>query len=393
MERDLVMVHANTAKVENGVFKVDRKFHVGMLTYARTIGSPLVTIHPENEGEPIMDPVQIPVADLPYRVMTIKLGGDGRPLPAEIPRLHEVISRCKLVYGGGFGAQAIASHAGIPYIPVMEYDLGTQLTVATADAKNPIRRGLRLARTTWNYLKLISVLRGAHSLHCNGYPVYDASQRYNANSLLYLDSRMSEEMVIPRDMLEARLLERKGPLKLLFSGRYERMKGTDDAVQVAVECLRRGMDIVMHFYGQGSLKAAMERTATQFPGKIVIHDAVPYTELVHLSREFDLFVCCHIQSDPSCTYLESFGAGLPIVGYANRMWRRLQDASGAGRASPMGRPEAVADDVSALAADPASLAAMSRKAREFALAHCHEREFAKRTDALNQAIAGLSQVH
>jgi glycosyltransferase involved in cell wall biosynthesis len=200
---------------------------------------------------------------------------------------------------------------------------------------------------------------------------------------------MTAEMVIPPEELAARLATRAGrPLRLLFSGRYERLKGVDDAVRVAVECLRRGLDIEMHFYGQGSLRTEMEHIAAQAarPQRIHIHDAVPYPELVRISRNFDLFVCCHIQSDPSCTYLESMGAGLPIVGYANGMWRRLSETSGAGFASVIGRPANVADDVQRLASDFDTLATMSGKAREFAMAHSCEHEFAKRTSAINAAI-------
>ena len=233
-------------------------------------------------------------------------------------------------------------------------------------------------------------MRGAHSLHCNGYPIYDATRRYNGNSLLYLDSRMSLDMIIPRQDLGARLAARAGrPLRLLYSGRYERMKGATDAVEVALECLRRGVDIEMHFYGQGSLREDMDRIAAQAPrpGRIHIHDAIPYPELVRISRTFDLFVCCHIQNDPSCTYLESFGGGLPIVGYGNRMWRRLSERSGAGLASPLGRPALVADDVQRLAGDSQLLSKLSERAVAFALEHHYENEFGKRIRALSAAIA------
>jgi colanic acid/amylovoran biosynthesis glycosyltransferase len=179
------------------------------------------------------------------------------------------------------------------------------------------------------------------------------------------------------------------PLRLLFSGRYERMKGVADAVAVAVECLRRGLDIEMHFYGQGGLREDMERIAARAarPGRIHIHDAIPYPELVKISRTFDLFVCCHIQSDPSCTYLESFGAGLPIVGYGNRMWRRLSESSGAGLLSPLGRPASVADDVQRLADDFQLLSTLSERAVAFAREHNYENEFGKRIQALNAAMA------
>jgi glycosyltransferase involved in cell wall biosynthesis len=166
------------------------------------------------------------------------------------------------------------------------------------------------------------------------------------------------------------------------------MKGSTDAVKVALECLRRGMNVEMHCYGQGSLKEDMLRVAGQSSGKIIIKDAVPYTELVNISRRFDLFVCCHIQNDPSCTYLESYGAGLPIVGYANRMWQRLRDESHAGLSSTMGKPDKVADDIGRFLKEPELLAKYSRRALAFATEHCYENEWAKRVDALNAAISG-----
>jgi glycosyltransferase involved in cell wall biosynthesis len=166
------------------------------------------------------------------------------------------------------------------------------------------------------------------------------------------------------------------------------MKGVADAVKVAVEGLRRNLDIEMHFYGQGACRDEMQRIAAQAaqPGRIHIHDAVPYPELVKISKTFDVFVCCHIQSDPSCTYLESFGAGLPIVGYANRMWRRLSENSGAGLRSPLGRPALVADDVQRLYDDFQLLSTLSVKAVAFAREHHYEIEFGKRIGALNAAI-------
>lgn len=388
------MVHTNLATLEHGLLRIDRKFHLGMQAYVEKIRAPLLTIHPETSpGTAIMDAIEVPCSELPYRVMTVKVDRAGRPLPSEILRLREQISRSRLVYVGGLGSPEIARVLGVPYILVLEYDLQTQITVTTTQVANLPRRAVRAARCAWAYATTsVPEMRRAHSLHCNGYPIYDAARSYNPNSLLYLDSRMSTDMIIPREQLAARLATRVGrPLRLLFSGRYERMKGVADAVRVAVECLRRGVDIEMHFYGQGSLRNELERIAAgaPHPERIRIHDAIPYPELVKIARTFDLFVCCHIQSDPSCTYLESFGAGLPIVGYGNRMWRRLCETSGAGLVSCVGRPEEVADDVARLASDFNTLSMMSEKALEFAMAHSYEREFGKRIDAINAAIAAI----
>jgi glycosyltransferase involved in cell wall biosynthesis len=388
----LTMVHSNFARIDSQVFKVDRKFHLGMQKYAEQIRAPLTTVHPEMPLEQeIMDPIEVPCSELSYRVVTIKMDHAWRPLPFEVPRLREQISGSQLVYGTGLGSSKIAYDLGIPYILILEQDLQTQINVEIDQIKRTHRRNIRMLRCLWRYAtKSIPEMRGAHSLHCNGYPIYDATRRYNSNSLLYFDSRMSLDMIIPSAELNSRLATlRERPLRLLFSGRYERIKGADDAVRVAVECLRRGLNIEMHFYGQGRLREEMEKIAakTNKPERIHIHDAVAYTKLVEISQSFDLFVCCHVQNDPSCTYLESFGAGLPIVGYANRMWSRLSEASGAGFTSPMGQPDKVADDIKKLSLSHTTLSTMSEKARAFAEKHCFEIEFQKRIDALNLAIS------
>lgn len=390
----LTMIHNNPAYVENGRFQIDRKFHVGMQNYVASIASPILTIHPERQGDQGgMDLVEVPVSELGYEVMTVKTDPSGQPVPAERVRLREAIARSKFVCGYGLGAPEIARSLRVPYILVLEYDLRTQLTVTTTQVRSVARKAIRSLRCTWKYAtRDLPAMRHAHSLHCNGYPIFDETKHFNDKRLLYLDSRMSRDLVISAEKLSTRLRERASgkSLRLLFSGRYEPLKGALDAVQVGVECLRRGMDVEMHCYGQGSLHDEMRRVAEQAPGRagrIHIHDAAPYPELVQLSKSFDVFVCCHIQGDPSCTYLESFGAGLPIVGYGNRMWKRLNESSGVGFWSAMKRPMLVADDIQKLASDSRLLAEMSLRARDFALEHAYEHEFARRTDALNAALA------
>jgi colanic acid/amylovoran biosynthesis glycosyltransferase len=244
-------------------------------------------------------------------------------------------------------------------------------------------------RATWSYYKAgLPEMRSAHSVHCNAYPVYDVAMSENLNALLCLDSRMSSDMIMLHEELSARLAERRdNALRLLYSGRYEAVKGAVDAVKVGLECLAMGIEIEMHCYGQGSLAAEMRELAKRSSSRIVIHEAVPYPDLVKIARTFDVFVCCHVQNDPSCTtYLESFGAGLPIVGCANRMWERLCDASGAGLCSPIGKPHLVAADVLRLT-DRATLIGKSVQALDFDRAHSYETEHGKRIEALNDVLA------
>jgi colanic acid/amylovoran biosynthesis glycosyltransferase len=375
--KPIVMIHANPARIEGNLLTVDRKFHVGMLRYAELIRSPIVTINPPlSAGQQIMDQVEISLAELPYGIQTTV--DPGRTVPA--------IKGARLVYGyeNSMQAATIAREHGVPYIMILEYDLQTKMTETASRVANPLRRVIRRARSAAHYFrKLLPEVRRAHSLHCNGYPIFEAMAPYNENRLLYLDSRMSADMLITDEELKARLDNQGGrPLSLLYSGRYEPMKGALDAVKVGLECIRRGLPIEMHCYGQGSQMVAMSRLAAESP--IKVHPAIPYPELVKISHSFDAFVCCHIQNDPSCTYLESMGAGLPIVGYDNRMWNGVLNASSAGYASPMHRPGRVADGVAALS-HPAQLRNLSERALAFAKSHTFERETQKRVDAINSA--------
>jgi len=203
---------------------------------------------------------------------------------------------------------------------------------------------------------------------------------------------MCKDMLIGESRLDERLSDhRDRAVRLLYSGRYEPLKGAVDAARVARECVKRGLNIEMHCYGQGSCGPEMRDIASDSVccGKVHVHDAIPYPELVEVSRSFDAFVCCHVQSDPSCTYLESFGAGLPIVGYDNRMWRRLQHDSLAGLSSPIGDPGKVAENIERLLSEDGMLVEMSKRARSFAAEHTFEIEFKRRTDDLNAALNAL----
>jgi len=375
------MIHSNPVKLQNGTLVVDRKFLTGMLKYVELIDEPLTTVHPAlKEGEKIMDPVEVRYDGLGFEVEVV----DGTQNAKSIhDQLSALIARSKWVYGyTNWGATKIAAHLGIPYTLILECDLKTNISVNINQVTNPLRRAVRAWRSVWQYATIgIPAMRGAAALHCNGFPIYEEAKPFNKNRVLYLDSRMSAEMTIPAQQLEARLAKLGSrPLQLLFSGRYEPIKGALDAVQVAVACIRHGMDIELHCYGMGSLHDAMLELAQkkEVANRIHIHQAIPYPELVQRSYDFDVFVCCHTQNDPSCTYLEAFGAGLPIVGYANRMWSGLSKESGIGYATPLGHTADVVASVSGLISDLEALRHMSRKAREFAVAHTFEAEFKKR---------------
>lgn len=388
----LTLVLTNPTAIEGGRLRIDRKAHVGLLNYAENIAQPITTVHPlARPGQAIMDAIEVPLSELPYSVTAFETDASYQFLPSELPRVRAQIAASSLIYGAGMGCERMARELGVPYIMVLEYDLPTRITIATCEVSSRLRRAVRRARCLARYVDDCRHVRAARAVHCNGYPIYHALKPFSAHRLLFLDSRMSADMVMASEALLARLNQRAGrALRLLYSGRFERLKGADDAVRVAISCLRRGLEVEMHCYGQGALRAQMQALAGEFPTLIHIHDPLPYPELVQIARSFDVFVCCHIQNDPSCTYLESFGAGLPIVGYANRMWRGLCEASGAGLCSPIGDPEQVAASIARLAQEPPLLRTLSERALQFAREHCFEAEFRKRIHDIRAALEDSS---
>src|SRR5690606_8215642 len=101
------------------------------------------------------------------------------------------------------------------------------------------------------------------------------------------------------------------------------------------------------------------------------HEPVPFEEelVPALRASADLFLSCHRQSDPSCSYLEAMGCGLAVLGYDNAMWSRLAAESGGGRVVRMGDVASLAASIAAWAADRPSLIAAGERALAYARAH------------------------
>ena len=337
-----------------------------------------------------MDAISIDLASAPYRMFALDTDEAGRPSQEGAAELRQLISRSRLVYGQAYNAGNEARKSGVPFIGVVEYDLRTQITANTCNTDNPIRKLVRATRTVvGHFADELPGLAGAAALHCNGYPIYDAMTRRHANCLLYLDSRVRSDMVIGPEELGARLADRpRRRPKLLYSGRFARMKGACDVVATGILMLKSGLAFELHLYGQGPEKARMQAMIDEHGAghAIQIHDALPFPQLFEISKSFDLFVCCHIQSDPSCTYLEAHGAGLAIAGYDNRMWRRLCGEARSGIISPMGDPGGLAQRIIAFVGSP-DFDPACRQARKFASEHSFESEFERRVTDIRVHLA------
>ncbi|MFT4012083.1 MAG: glycosyltransferase [Paracoccus sp. (in: a-proteobacteria)] len=287
-----------------------------------------------------------------------------------------------------------AAHArGLKVVCGIEYTLETRLRIAG------LERGRSLPKKLWSMLWNLraehgrrAALRQADGIQMNGFPAEAAYAKLNRKPLRYLDNRMSAEMFALAPEMEARRLRHAEgqPLRLINSGRLEPMKGAHLLVPLALALRERQVPFTLDIYGAGSLEDEIRRGIAEAGlAQVSLHAPVPFeTELVPISRSrADIFVSCHVQSDPSCTYIEAMGCGLPVAGFANHMLRALVQDSGAGWCAPMGDVAALAGQIAALAGDRAGLIAKAEAGLDYARRHDFHAEFAARMRHLAQVVS------
>jgi hypothetical protein len=94
----------------------------------------------------------------------------------------------------GFGSAKLARKSSVPYIPILEQDLATEIAVACTQTSSIARKTVRAARCALNYTTVaIPDMSGAYALHCNAILCSMLRDGSTRTGLLFLDSRMSKE--------------------------------------------------------------------------------------------------------------------------------------------------------------------------------------------------------
>ncbi|WP_412505402.1 glycosyltransferase [Roseovarius sp. SYSU LYC5161] len=288
----------------------------------------------------------------------------------------------------------LARATGTQVVFAIEYILETRLQIAWLDrGRGPVRR---LRSMLWNIAqerRRRRAIRAAAGLQSNGYPAYRLYGPLSGDSMVYLDNRMTPDLFCDADAMQARhdRLASGAPLRLVYSGRLEPMKGVQDLVPVAKGLADRDVDFTLDIFGTGSLSGVLGRQidTMNLSDRVRLHDPVDFESALvpWTAANADIYLCCHKQSDPSCTYIESMGCGIAVAGYGNRMWRDLCDRSGAGRSVPLNDVAAMVRCLDTLDKDRQALSACCDRAITFARAHAFDDEFARRMQHLRQ-VAG-----
>ncbi len=275
-----------------------------------------------------------------------------------------------------------------PTVFVIEYTLETRLRILRLDHSLSIQTAKSAA---WLLLRERDRRRAfgkAVGLQANGTPAFDSYRTLTPSSICYFDTRMTNAQQITNAEIQEKIAQvRAGrPLRLAFSGRLAKMKGADHLIPFAVALKGKGTAFTLDIYGDGPLHTDLQ-DAVQGAGLrdlVRLNGPIPFdTGLVpKMKNSIDLFVCCHRQADPSCTYMETLSCGVPIVGYDNAAFKGIAALGNVGVTVPIDNINALATATASLADDRDRLVEMMRAAAQISQHHSFESIFSQRVNHL-----------
>jgi len=357
---------------DTGHLVLTDKFLSGMSAYAeRWPGAVTAMLMISDTPDSNLDHVEISPGVFPFNVESTT---------GEQEALATRMRQASIVLGGSLRV------AGARQVGVKEYSICTQRQIISADVSSYVRRWKRSIEAIvldWQERCVAGQLAG---IQCNGIPTYSIFKKLNPNTMLFFDSRIEENDLIALDALGQRAtkLLAGGPLRLTFTGRLVRRKGADVLPEVAAELRRLGVRFEMSICGGGECEQQIARDLREkaLEGHVRMLGVLKYREklLPFVRENVDLFVCPHVQGDPSCTYIETMACGVPIVGYANEAWEGMAELSRAGWVTPMKNPKLLAARIAELDQNRQALVDAAKAARTFAAEHLFERTIDRRIE-------------
>jgi glycosyltransferase involved in cell wall biosynthesis len=377
-------------ELPDGRVVLTRKFVQSTLYLVELWGGPVRVLLPPTPADFVtgnLDEQPYLRSDLPFDVVVA--GFESAAYRAAL-RDATVVSGCE--HYQLHWVAAFCRRRAITFVPVVENALPNRLRMMAIHEHDPVKRARSFVWTVQDGLKDYVNVFQASSVQCNGTPAYDQYRWLTRDPLLFFDGRVTEDMLPTEDAVRQRMAARAegAPLRLAFSGRFADIKGVDHLPDLAAALRTREVPFVLDLYGGGPLEDDVKRRVVQLglESQVRLHGVVDFaTRLMPLlSRDVDLFVACHRQADPSCTYLETFSCGVPIAGYANGAFKGMLREANAGWATPIDDVAALADKIARLSADRAELERASLAALRFARQHTFEVTFRRRVEHYRRAF-------
>ncbi|MEH7828410.1 glycosyltransferase [Gemmobacter denitrificans] len=183
----------------------------------------------------------------------------------------------------------------------------------------------------------------------------------------------------------------EGPLRLMYLGRADAMKGGLDWVEVVAQAIAAGADVDAEWFGAGEdlerMRARVAELGLQdricLPGQVTDRAAVRAA----LARA-QVFLFCHQTPESPRCLIEALAACTPLLGYGDAFAEELVSRAGGGILVPRGDVAALAAQVVALAADRARVADLIGRAARDREGFDDEAVFRHRSEVIKTHLPG-----
>ncbi|MBW8910472.1 MAG: glycosyltransferase [Sphingomonas sp.] len=361
---------------------LDEKAVVGLSYYAGSWPGRLRAIFREGPRSDISFGKDYAADSLPFSVELLPAGSDFD---------LSLLADAALVSASGdnyrhFPLARLCEERSIPLVYTIENIVETRLRILALENRN---RFSKLKTAVWTLLserKRRRAFRRAAGLQANGVPAAQAYRSSTIDVLTYFDTRLPLGLIATDEEINRKTAQimSGAPLRLGFSGRLEPMKGIDHLIKVAQALKAGNMSFSLDIFGSGSLESLIRQRIKTLglDGMVTVHPALDFTTgLVPRFKEtIDLFLCCHRQADPSCTYLEAMGCGVAMFGYGNKALKGLLGLAPIGQWVREGSPSTLARALIEIDGNRQQLSAMMHEARNLSRANSFETTFQKRIE-------------
>ena len=274
------------------------------------------------------------------------------------------------------------SKTNLPHVFVVEstpMDRSRNDALAANDKLEALRCLVSGVRST---IRLRRALVGATGVQHNGLFTFLAFAKANRNSMFYFDSRFREALL--PSWVEQAPRPASMRLRVGFSGRRLGIKGFEDFTWVAQQCAALGAAI--DFYTIGSNEPLGDELAGL--GNLANVGELDFESewTPWVANNLDVMLLPHKLGDNSGTFIETLGAGVPVLGYAHGAWQEMTKVGNLGWAVEWNNRQALLEKLLELAGNPGEVHAMGQKSAAFAAQHTFEHEFAKRVDHLKATV-------
>ncbi|SMY06549.1 glycosyltransferase [Flavimaricola marinus] len=295
-----------------------------------------------------------------------------RSRAAVADRLAEVMARCtyrSFAIGGWIGdwgitGAGVARKRGLSHAVWFDR-VESQIMATRAEGSLPRKLWGRVkaAITAHNERR---ALRGADLALLHGRTVFDRLSPFSRDPHIVEDIDLEDvDRISPTALAEKREGAATGPLRLIYVGRADEMKGPLHWVAVLGALYAKGIPFEADWVGDGVLLDQMRAEADRLgiAECITFHGFVSdRPRVLDLMRRAQIMLFCHMTDESPRNLVEALHAATPLLGFADPYASSLVAEQGAGRLVPRGDSVALAEAVATLDADRATLADMIARA-------------------------------